>query len=63
MEIGLGREESESRVLVLGSDLVISELLHKFRPSYHLQQSKQQPQNSKIKTQIGYVCIVGSVLS
>lgn len=29
------REESEGRVLMLRSDLIISELLHKFRTGYH----------------------------
>lgn len=36
MEIGLGREEGERRVVVLGSDLILSELLHKFRARYHI---------------------------
>ncbi|KAK4260000.1 hypothetical protein QN277_003176 [Acacia crassicarpa] len=35
--MGFGREDCESRVLVLGSDLVISELLDKFRSGYHFQ--------------------------
>ena len=34
-DMGFRREDSESRTLVLGSDLVVSELLHEFGPSYH----------------------------
>lgn len=34
--MGFGREKDKSRVGVLRSDLVISELLYEFRPSYHV---------------------------
>lgn len=37
IDMGFWREDCESRVLVLGSDLVISELLDKFRAGYHFQ--------------------------
>jgi hypothetical protein len=33
--MGFGREDSESGTLVLGSDLVVSELLSEFGPGYH----------------------------
>jgi hypothetical protein len=33
--MGFGREDSESGTLVLGSDLVVSELLGEFGPGYH----------------------------
>jgi hypothetical protein len=38
--MGFWREESERRVFVLRSDLVISELLNKFRTGYHLKEPK-----------------------
>ena len=34
-DMGFGREEDKSRILVLRSDLVIPELFNEFRPSYH----------------------------
>jgi len=35
-DVRFGREESERRIFMLRSDLVISELFNKFRTGYHL---------------------------
>lgn len=34
-EMGFGGEDSKSRTLALGTDLVVSELLNELRPGYH----------------------------
>jgi len=36
LDMGLGREESKSRVVALVSNMVISELIHEFGVGYHL---------------------------
>ena len=50
-DVGFGREDGKSTVLVLVSDLVFSELLNEFRPSYHLSPDRRsglfRPPNTK----------------
>lgn len=53
-DIGFGREDSESGALVVRSDLVISELLDEFGPSYHFSQSHTGRRDmSPLRTQNG----------
>jgi len=46
--MGLGREESKSRVVALVTNMVISELIHEFGVGYHLHHHHQN-QNGKLE--------------